>query len=40
MRNWLIYRGVACLCGYRGTYAEAQDFAFVEYGVGCSVVPE
>jgi hypothetical protein len=40
VRNWLIYRGSACLCGYRGTFAEAEAFALEQYGIGCSVVRE
>ena len=40
MRNWLIYRGQHCLGGYRGAYSEAKEYAYTQWGIGCSVVAE
>ena len=38
MRNWLIYRGANCLGAYRGTKQEAADYAYAEWGIGCTVI--
>jgi hypothetical protein len=35
--NWLIYRGLEMLCGFRGTFENAQRYATLSYGIGCVV---
>jgi hypothetical protein len=38
-RDWFIYRGAAFLAAYRGTLSQAQDWAFEQFGIGCTVLP-
>lgn len=40
MKNWLIYRGSNFLAGYCGTYEQAMEWAYEQFGIGCCAVRE